>query len=122
MSNSIETFVNSTAKEIKNESMNNAIGYGYQDNGFTTIITNNDIKSSLNKTRIRDTVVNKVKEKFTSLGYDVKSIENGISVYAPPLLEEKDAYTLDELRERNKIKNELEERRKLSLMQQTINA
>lgn len=122
MSNTVETFVNDTAKEIKNESMNNAVGYGYQDTGFTTIITNNEIKSSLNKTRLRDTVVNKVKEQFSSLGYDVKNVEGGISVYAPPLLEEKESYTLEEIRERNKIKNELEERRRISLIQQQLNA
>lgn len=120
--NNIETFVSDISEEIKNESINNAIGFGYQDEGFTTFISNNDIKTSLNKKRLRESVIDKVKEKFSSLGYNVKNVENGINVFAPPLLIEKDSYTLEELRERNKIKNELEERRRINLIQQQLNS
>ncbi len=104
---SIDEFTKDKIDIIKSVAREHAIHNASEDNGFTVKISKKDIKSETGKERLREATINKIVKKIKDAGMEVKKKGDALEVYCPPLLANKEYYTLEEIEERKKIIDEL---------------
>ena len=110
MKKKTEEFTNEMIESIKNISRDNAIRYGNSDKELKVTITSTDIKRETSRTRLDDSVRQSMVNKFKSEGMDAEISDNNIHITVQPMLAEKDSYTIQELKERESVINELNTR------------
>ena len=103
----INDFTNDIIKTIKSVAREHAINRPTNDAGITIKISNADIKEATGRGRIKEPVIKKVMNNFQVSGMEVERVDNGLSVFCPPLLEDKGVYTLKEIEERKKMIDDL---------------
>ncbi len=105
MPKSISNYSAEISKKLKTIAHDNAVRNRSNDTGFDVVITKEEIKKDTNRSRLKPEVLNKLVSNFNSNGFNAKVEGNNILVTVPPLLGQKDFFTLDELSEReNAIK------------------
>jgi hypothetical protein len=107
MGKSIKNFTDTQVNIIKEVAREQAINNGSNDNGLNIHITKADIKEETGRVRVQKTIIKKIATNFTNAGMEVTTNSNGsMDIHCPPLLAEKDTYTLKEIAERKSMIND----------------
>jgi hypothetical protein len=104
---SISEFTKDKISIIKSVAREHAINRPTNDTGMNIKITYNDIKEATGRKRIKQPIVDKVIDNFKNAGMEAKQSGDIINVYCPPLLKDKDEYTLKEIEERKSMIDDL---------------
>jgi hypothetical protein len=107
MGTSVDSYVNSVVKTLKNVARDNAIRDGSNDEGFTVVITKEDIKQGTDRSRIKSPIMDSIVDIIISSGFDAEEDEGTITVFVPPVLGKKDVFTLNEIIERERVAEEI---------------
>jgi hypothetical protein len=104
---SIEEFTNAKIETIKSVAREHAIKDPVNDMGLNIKITHNSIKQNTGRERLKQPAIDKIVKSFESAGMEVSKEDKHIQVYCPPLLQQKEEYTLEEIEERKAMMDDL---------------
>lgn len=107
MGKNIKVYTTEVVETLREAAKDNALRKGSSDEGFQMKITKADIKKGTNRERIKESVLSTVVSGLNSSGFEAEESGGVISVYVPPILGDKDVYTLEEVKERNAITDEI---------------
>lgn len=116
MGKNINVYTNEVVEQLKDAAKDNALKRGDEDKGFNVVISKADIKKETNRSRIKGSVLSTVVNGLTSSGFEATESGGVINVYVPPILADKDVFTMDEIKERNRITEEINVRAAYSAM------
>ena len=80
---------------------------GKDDEGFTVVITKDDIKEALERKRLKEPVYSALMKGFEAEGFNVELVKDTIRVFVRALLAPKDVYSISELEERLMVYKEI---------------
>lgn len=115
MGKSTSDYTNNIASTLKNVAKDNAIRNGVNDEGFNVKITKEDIKKGTDRSRIKEPIITNIVEKLNSAGFVADTKNGEINIFVPPVLGNKECFTLDEIAEREKIIDEINTRESYKL-------
>lgn len=107
MSKNPEDYAKDIAATLKNVAKDNAVRNGIHDEGFNVKITKNDIKKGTGRVRIKEAVTKSIVNKLNSAGFKASAEYGEVNIFVPPILGNKENFTLDEIREREQIIDEI---------------
>jgi hypothetical protein len=107
MSKNVRLYTNDIIKTLKNVARANAVREGSKDEGFKVKITKNDIKEGTDRERIKESVLSIVVNTLNSSGFDADESKGVINVFVPPVLGKKEVFTLNEIKERESVGEEI---------------
>lgn len=116
MSRNVQNYTNGISKTLKKVAKDNAVREGSNDEGFKVVITKSDIKKGTGRERIKQPIIDIVIDELNSSGFEASESDGVINVSVPPILGKKDFFTLNEIRERESVVNEINTNEAYNLM------
>ena len=105
----IKEFTDNKIETIKSVAREHAINDPVNDMGLNIKITHSSIRKETGRDRLKQPSINKIVNAFENAGMEVKKGDKHIQVFCPPLLQQKEEYTLEEIEERKKMIDDLKE-------------
>ncbi len=102
-------YVKEIVDKLKLVSKDNAVRTGGTDEGFNVKIEAEDIRRGTGRQRIKEPILNSFMEAFNKEGFksEVDYDTKNISIYVPPILEQRTSFTLNAITERAEIVSEI---------------
>ncbi len=110
-------FIQKTIETLKVVARDNAVRTQGTDKGFNVVIEANEIRRETNRQRIKPSLLTKLEKEFDIAGLkaEVDHERNCISLFVPPLLEQKSNFKLSEISERANVISEINTREEFDL-------
>lgn len=103
----IQEFTNNEIETIKSVAREHAINNPINDMGLNIKITYDSIKQETGRKRLKQPAIDKIVSNFENAGMKVSKGDKHIQVFCPPLLQQKEEYTLKEIKERKALIDDL---------------
>lgn len=116
MSKGVDSYTYGIVQALKGVAKDNAVREGSNDEGFKVRITKDDVRNGTERKRIKSPVMENVTGALNSSGLEAHLHDDYIDVFVPPVLGKKDIFTLDEILERKKVVDEINENTEMNII------